>query len=300
MHFYRNGNFIVGIASDGTKIRRTDESFYRPSFAENVDMKITDKCSICCEFCYEGCSPRGEHANLFNYEFINNLHPYTEVAINGNDLDHPQISRFLGLLAAQKVFCNVTVHQRQFLANFDRLNEFSKNGLIHGIGVSLSEVTEELIKKMQEIPNCVLHIINGIITDRDIFRLENHDLKLLILGYKRLQRGDIYYFKNCLKVIDNQTRLKRILPSLIESKSFKVISFDNLAIEQLGVKSLLTPKQWNEFYMGDDGQFTFYIDMVKGEFAKNSLATERYKIGNKTIDEMFNIIRNENNTEFYF
>ena len=74
---------------------------------------------------------------------------------------------------------------------------------------------------------------------------------------------------------------------------FKLISFDNLAIEQLDVKRILSKDKWDEFYMGDDGDYTFYIDMVDGKFAKNSISQERYDIENKTIDEMFNIIRNK-------
>ena len=46
--------------------------------------------------------------------------------------------------------------------------------------------------------------------------------------------------------------------------------------------------------MGDDGNFTFYIDLVEGKFSKNSCILEkRYKIGDKSVDEMFNIIKNE-------
>lgn len=46
--------------------------------------------------------------------------------------------------------------------------------------------------------------------------------------------------------------------------------------------------------MGDDGGFTFYIDMVNGTFGKNSLTpeNERYPIGDLFIDEMFQKIRN--------
>ena len=72
---------------------------------------------------------------------------------------------------------------------------------------------------------------------------------------------------------------------------FQLVSFDNLAIEQLGVRRLLTDGEWREFYMGDDGRYTFYIDMVAGTFARNSLSQERYDIGMKSIDEMFKIIR---------
>ena len=53
----------------------------------------------------------------------------------------------------------------------------------------------------------------------------------------------------------------------------------------------MTEEEWEEFYMGDDGGFTFYIDMVDGTFGKNSLATERYPIMD-SIDEMFQKILN--------
>ena len=83
---------------------------------------------------------------------------------------------------------------------------------------------------------------------------------------------------------------------MVSKECFSLVSFDNLAIEQLNVRRLLTDGKWQEFYMGDDGNYTFYIDMVEGKFAKNSLSQERFEIGNKTIDEMFNLIRNENET----
>ena len=74
---------------------------------------------------------------------------------------------------------------------------------------------------------------------------------------------------------------------------FKVVSFDNLAIEQLHIKDKLTDKEWETFYGGDDGTVTFFIDLVKGVFARNSLSQIVYFIGDKTIDEMFEIIKGE-------
>lgn len=80
--------------------------------------------------------------------------------------------------------------------------------------------------------------------------------------------------------------------NLVEiQKMFEVLSFDNLAINQLDVKRIVPVEKWDEFYMSDDGGFTFYIDMVKGEFAKNSLSDERFPIGDLSIDEMFNFIQ---------
>lgn len=289
MPIYKNGNYIVTILNDGTKIRQTKDDEFIPAFAENCDVKITDKCSQNCPFCYEGCTKNGKHGNLFKYKFIETLHPYTELALNGNDLDHPELIKFLEFLKKKKVFANITVNQSQFINNFELIKNLSDNKLVYGIGVSLQHANEELISKMNEIPNTVLHTINGILTKEDVESLSNHDLKILILGYKELQRG-ISYQNSHSDVIN--TNKKYIYDNLEDILSkFKVVSFDNLAIEQLNVKRVVNEKNWDEFYMGDDGAFTFYIDMVKGEFSKNSIAKDRYPICNKTVDEMFQFIK---------
>ena len=239
--------------------------------------------------CYEGCTANGKHGDLFKYPFINTLHAYTELALNGNDLDHPDIEKFLEFLKEKKVFANITVNQNQFFANYDRIKDWQEKKMVYGIGVSLQNATDELIEKMNSIPNTVLHTIVGILTEDDITKLKDHGIKILLLGYKQLQRGVNYLKshndevnKNNQYVYDNVSDIKNW---------FKVVSFDNLAIEQLDVKRIVPENEWEEFYMGDDGGYTFYIDMVKGEFSKNSIAQDRYPIGEKTIDEMFKFIQ---------
>lgn len=292
MNFYKNGNYVVCIMDDGTKIRRTDDDEFIPSFAENVDVKITSNCSIGCPFCYEGCTKEGKHADLFKYNFINSLHPYTEMALNGNDMDHPDLEKFLIFLKEKKVFANITVHQKQFMNNYETLKHYSENKLIYGIGVSYNHYDEEFISKVKEFPNVVLHTINGILTETDIKQLKGNNLKVLILGFKKLRRGKTYFDSHTEEYSKNSDYLYDNLPTIINDGWFKLVSFDNLAIKQLDVKRLLPEDKWEEFYMGDDGNYTFYIDMVDGKFAKNSLSQERYDIGDKTIDEMFNEIRN--------
>lgn len=289
MNFYRNGNYTVWIMSDGTKVRQTEEDDFKPSFAENVDVKITSRCRVGCEFCYESCTKDGEHGDLFKYPFIESLHPYTEMALNGNDLDHPDLERFLLHLKEKKVFANMTVHQFQFIKNYNKLKEWTNKKLIYGLGISYHHYDNDFINRVKEFPNSVLHVINGIISKEDIDNLRNKDLKILILGYKVLGRGIQYRTDNLMTTTEKRLYLYDNIQDII--KDFKVVSFDNLALKQLDAKRLMTEEQWNEFYMGDDGDFTFYIDMVEGLFAQNSLSQERFEIGNLTIDQMFDFIR---------
>ena len=61
---YKNGNYIVTILSDGTKIRRTEDNEFIPTFNESCDCKLTDKCREICNFFYEGCTSYGKHGHL--------------------------------------------------------------------------------------------------------------------------------------------------------------------------------------------------------------------------------------------
>lgn len=296
MNFYKNGNYIVCIMDDGTKIRHTKDDEFHPMFAENCDVKITDRCTVGCPFCYEGCTKNGKHADLLSFTFLKTLHPFTELALNGNDMDHPQLDAFLSILKYHKVYVNITVHQRQFMKNYDKIRKLVDDKLIYGIGISYDNYDDEFIRRLREFPNAVLHTINGILTSEDVNRLTGHNIKLLILGYKDLGRGSTYCRGGGKDLIlKNQIWLYNNIQNMIQSNGFRAISFDNLAIDQLDVKRVMTPNEWEKFYMGDDGQFTFYIDMVRREFAKNSISQVRYPItDDMTIDDMFNEIRNEN------
>ena len=92
--FYINGNVLVKIDTEtGTKIRYTKDDAFMPMFPESIDCTITYKCDGHCNFCYMNCTESGKHANLesdyVKNIFVPSLRPYTELAINGNDLSHP-------------------------------------------------------------------------------------------------------------------------------------------------------------------------------------------------------------------
>ena len=286
---YQNGNYTVTLLSDGTKIRENDLDFFEPAFAENCDVKITDKCDGGCAFCYEGCTPNGKHGDILNPKFLDTLHPYTELAINGNDLSHPDLFVFLQKMMDKNIGVNMTVNQTHFERHYGLIEFLVKNGAIHGLGISLREATKEFVNKVKPFPNAVIHTINGILSPDDYEILKDNGLKILILGYKQLRRGVDYYDAHEVDVCKKQDWLYDNLKEMLNH--FEVVSFDNLAINQLEVKRLLSEDKWDEFYMGDDGNYTFYIDLVEGTFAKNSLSMERWPIMDN-IDDMFNKVRN--------
>ena len=245
---YKNGNYIVRMYDDGTKVRFNNLDHFNPAFSENCDMKITDKCDGGCPFCYEGCTSNGKHGDIMNYKFLDTLHPYTELAINGNDMSHPDLIPFMEKMKEKKIILNMTVNQIHFEKYFAIIKELINDGLIYGLGVSLKDPTDEFIAKITQFPNAVIHVINGVVSVHDLARLAGHNIKVLILGYKHLRRGEDYYEQNDESVNALQEDLNKYLfHEIIKNEWFKVVSFDNLAIKQLHVQEHLPEEQWEEF-----------------------------------------------------
>ena len=286
---YKNGNYMVYINPEtGDKIRNSRGNKFMPSFAENCDVTITERCDGQCAFCYAGCTPDGKHGNL-NAKFFDTLHPYTELAINGNDMSHPDLIPFLEKMKARMVFVNVTINQKHFEQHFELIKDLQQKGLIKGVGVSLNKTTSQFIQLVKSVRNVVIHVINGIVTRDDWYNLQNNDLDVLILGYKTTGRGDDYLCKNQGRVERNQEWLRESLP--LSFNKFRTVEFDNLALEQLDVQSMVSEDLWNAHYMGDDGDFTFFINLVGGYFAENSTSSIHYPLIDDVVD-MFNVIRN--------
>ena len=291
---YENGNTLTTIYEDGTKEHFTMDDEFNFAFSESCDVQISQCCDNGCEWCYYGCSPTGKHGKLTGWNFFETMHPYTEIAINLQCPMPEDILPFLWKMHRQKVIVNATVNQNHFMRSDVRefLGEAIAEDLIKGVGISLTDPTQkDFINMVKQYPNTVIHVIAGVTSPEDIDYLKGHDLKLLILGYKKLERGKKYYDYSSTIVEDNIKWLESDLDEIING--FKVVSFDNLAIEQLHLKGRLDEKEWETFYGGDDGTVTFFIDLVKGVFARSSLSQITHPIGDKTIDEMFEIIRNE-------
>ena len=288
---YTNGNFTTEIYDDGTKRQVTMDDTFNPDFPECMDITITEQCSNNCSFCYANCTPQGQHCDFEKYQqLLDSIHPYTEIAINGNNLNIPHLEDFLIHMQEKKVIVNMTVNQIDFEKNWEYLKRLEHKKLIRGLGISLNKVSNDFLKYLQFFPNAVLHVINGIFSPDDYKVLKDRDLKLLILGYKEIGRGQDWFFEDYKRINWCKCWLKTYLPEM--TKHFKVISFDNLALEQLDVKKLITDEQWERFYMGDEGTISFFINLVQGYFAMNSMSPNHYPIKQgMTIDDMFRIIR---------
>ena len=283
---YRNGNYNVAIFDDGTKIRYNNSNSLIPEFVESMDMKISNYCPFNCPMCHEKSSEDGEYGKILHHPFIKTLHSGTELALGGGAVTyHPDLIPFLEELKEQGVLPSITINQREWEET--KIDYLINNQLIYGLGVSFTNVDDEVWDKILSYPNAVVHLIAGY-HSRDVFEyFANKGAKILILGYKNWGRGEDY-FKNYSNQIRVRTReLKEILPTLFTK--CKVVSFDNLSIKQLDIRTVIGEEKWKEFYMGDDGQYTMYVDMVKQECAKSSTSPDRFPLSE--FDNLWNEIK---------
>lgn len=285
---YKNGNYEVTLFSNGTKIRANDLDNLTPEFAESNDITITTKCNGGCKYCYLGCNEQGQHADL-SQPLFDTLHRGQEIALNANDLSHPDLEAFLERMKEKGVICNLTINQRHLKDHLQTLKDWQDRELIYGVGISLINSRDDILWN-NGLKNTVIHCIDGVITKEDMKNLSDHNLRLLILGYKILGRGRDYYEEHKSEILENIENLQNILTDY--RQNFAVISFDNLAIEHLKLQEKIPEKMWQENYMGDEGSYTFFIDAVNKKFAVSSLAEDQYDYTpDMTVDDMFNEVQ---------
>lgn len=288
---YINGNTLTSIYDNGTKIRFTQDDDFDFAFAENMDIKVCNYCDVGCTYCHEGSTTSGKFGDILNEKFIDTLHPYQEIAIGGGDAtSHPDLIPFLEKLKNRKIIANITINQIHFEQKQELIKELINKELIYGLGISMVNPTDKFINLAKQYQNAVIHVINGVVDEKEIKKLSNNDLKLLILGYKELRRGSDFKNNYSQIIANHQKWLYDNIDGL--KKSFKVISFDNLAIDQLDMKRFFTDSEWEQVYMGEEGTSTFYIDLVERKFAESSTAplNERYNLLD-SVDDMFNIVK---------
>ena len=69
---------------------------------------------------------------------------------------------------------------------------------------------------------------------------------------------------------------------------------NHLALDQLDVKRILTPEEWDEFYLGDEGTSSMFIDLVTGKFGVSSLCKENEMFPvMDDIRDMFAVVKRE-------
>jgi hypothetical protein len=286
LHAYKNGNCNVTLWSGGTKSRETLDA--DPPWAEHpesIDIKITNFCDLACPYCHENSTLEGKHGDLIRLlKALEPLPPGVELAIGGgNPLSHPDLIPFLRKVKTKGLVANLTVNERHLEPYKFLLSYLRRKDLIKGIGVSVTGSNLPLVRQfLKNNPHTVFHVIAGVHSPRvlsDLSTLPNS--KTLVLGYKTFGRGVQFYGNKTKQLLSEWCRA---IPTFLGKTH---LSFDNLAVDQLNIRRLLTNEGWSKFYMGDDGSFTMYIDAVDGTYAKTSRSSERTSFDNTDLISYF-------------
>lgn len=293
---YKNGNYNVVINSTtGTKVRYTEQDVFIPDRPESIDVKITNKCNHGCLFCHENSVVNGKEAEYdVMKNFASQVPPYTEIACGGGNLmcnpEHTEF--FLRELKKSIAFPCITVQQQDFIDYNDIIKEWVDNNFVYGIGVSVNNPKDEKLHTyLKKYPNAVIHTIVGMYDESYFKDLIDNNYKILFLGFKHFRRGNKYYFVKKNMIDQNTAWLRDNIFKF--TTHFQVMSFDNLALEQLNIKENMSADDWQRYYNGDDGQFTFYVDLVEQTYAMNSTSLDRFYINNQTPAQMFKDIRSK-------
>jgi hypothetical protein len=290
---HQNGNAAVVIHEDGTRIVSYDDQLSL-DYPLNIDIRVTTACSLglnpstgraVCAFCHESARTDGTECD---YEALKakleRLPAGTELAIGGNRMT-ANLEGFLRWAADRGYICNLTVNHLHVNRDAEVLKRLMEGGVVKGLGISLRrDYPLNFDPYFINHPNVVLHVIAGIDSVLEVLALPFK--KVLVLGYKTFGFGVGYYGPEVEQNI--QTWVWWV------SRLFKhkVVSFDNLAVDQLRIRRFFKDDQWEEFYQGEH---SFYIDAVAQIFAPSSRSARR-RPWDITIEEYFKQLEHDEET----
>lgn len=288
---YHNGNCAVTLYSDGSKVREwPDGEDPQPEMPESVDLKITDYCDAMCPHCSEGCRDEGADAPIERIvAMLAGAQRGMEVAVGGGnplewmDTGDERPDLVLRVLSGMGLIPSVTVNARHahMLASGD-LSGWREHGWLYGIGLSYAAGWMPRAARMLLTPSTVVHVIAGVDPPGAIQECCGLGFgKFLVLGCKVAGRQ---------RTMPDLEAWRAALPELFGLDI--TLSFDSLALEQLPVRELVGEGAWRRVYMGQDGQFTMYLDAVADTFAISSRHHRMPRFG-RSLREMFTIVREE-------
>lgn len=269
---YKNGNAEIELYEDGTRIILCGEDELRLDYPLNIDIRVSTACvfgfdpatnKTVCGFCHESSRVDGKECDYSVLrQKLEGLPCGIELAIGCNELTD-ELYGFLAWCKLEGFVCNLTINQGHVKRDWFKLRRAIICGYVHGLGISYRpKLKWSLPKEVIEYPHTVLHCIVGVDYITDILKLKDRGVrKILCLGEK-----DFGF--NAGKVdLTGQSHKEWYWWIMKAVNTFDVVSFDNLALEQLNMKRFFTGEHWNEFYQGEH---SMYINAVEGYYAPSS------------------------------
>ena len=294
---YRNGNATVELHDDGTRVITSPAPSFDFEYPLNLDIRVSTRCSFgrnpktgkgMCDFCHESATTDGKECDYEELKHtLDELPKGIELAIGCNRMTE-DLMDFIFWCGHRGFIVNLTVNQGHLIAFYEQLDHAITNDFIKGLGISYrSEMKWDVPDYFLNYENTVFHVIVGIDDFEDVLKLKERGVKkLLILGEKD------FGFNEGKVDLTTQSHKEWFWWVSKLFTEFDVVSFDNLALEQLKVRRFFGDDQWDKF---NQGEYSFYINAVHKTFAPSSRSDKIIGWNNISIREYFKYIKEQKN-----
>lgn len=242
---------------------------------ELVDMKITDRCSYNCDFCYQGSTINGCESDLSKIEktieYLDNLNCF-EIAVAGGDPTKMFEQIFDSIdLTHREIVLNTTT--KNYKEGFRIVNKLKTNKNFGAIGFSITNMKEfEDLKfiyktKTNELSNekFAFQYCPAFFNKKEIEEIIKYclskQIRLVHLGFKEIGRGKNYKIKNPDYLED--------LEQILKNKDWGLlIDFDQVIIDTINDNFKRSINRIS--YSNKEGLTSMYIDLVNNKIGLSS------------------------------
>lgn len=271
-----NGNSEVNIYDDGTRVINYEDDL-KLDYPLNIDIRVSSKCAFgynpvtntaFCGFCHESARTDGTETDyIVLKKMLGVIPPGIELAIGANNLT-PELYSFLEWCSGYGFIVNLTINQGHLNRDLKMIESCIENNLIKGLGISYRSTLKWTVpQSILDYPNTVFHVIIGIDNIIDVIGLSMKGVrKVLCLGEKDFgfNKGNVdLTTKNHKEWFWWIMKLHDI---------FGVVSFDNLALQQLNMRRYFSQENWDVFNQNEN---SFYIDSVNGILSPSSRSDDK-------------------------
>jgi organic radical activating enzyme len=256
---------------------------YRP---ELIDLKITNKCTTECKYCYQNSHSDGKHSNLFKInQVLKVLHELKvfEIAIGGGEpMLHPNIFQIADKCRELNITPSLSTRAYDIF-KYPQIRTYLRTKFGR-VGVSID--SRDQWKEISEYVGKVRPTLHYVPFDlQELEKVLSIKRDILLLHPKNMGRGEKFYREYNYEEVWN----------LISNRNMR---FYSLAVDTMFAKRL--EPYWDiapELYFTEDGIHSKYVNMVELEVGFSSYTTERFsfatRFGSVDKDKLKNLLVKE-------
>ena len=272
---------------NGAKVRfgTGADNYTKSNVPELVDLKVTDKCSFGCKFCYQGSTPEGKHGSFFTagtiIEALADLGTF-EIAIGGGEpTEYVAFPQIIGKIYDMGMIPNFTTNSDEWLKNRGLVEMIKK--CCGSIGVSVNTVKD--VEKYKSIKKAMswhvsvnAQVVVGAHTPKAMTRivdkLRECDADVLFLGWKNMGRGETFKQKKIsAEVMNTILNILHVNAVLDYGDYSGMVSVDTAFVDMYA--DVLRKHDVSEILTASpEGKFSCYIDAIEGTIARSSYTSE--------------------------